>query len=930
MGREKFRSKGFNKPVVEEPKVEEPKVEQENKNTEENENMSGRDKFRRKGFNKPVVEEQEVPVVEEEQQEVPVVEEEETTIYEEVEFNANPLALTSLLFNKSKDEMKKEEKEMRKTEGKVVVSQKDLDADLNKLTGNLAVEFDYVQKHGGDTTDVKNRIVSTIFEAGKKSMVINEELYHQAEDVKYSETMYIHVVSPAGCNKKNSEQILDMFKKRQGVVECVITGGKTNPVNYHRGDDMITNIDIYSDIATVKRNGVYTLYKDPAKRISLSDANGSKKSYLNEHLLDIDVPAEIQKVVDGYMLFLVRFTDGKKGFVLCDDVDKLFKKEDEVSARIETVISKFSRKTLTNSGEKTNGNSYIESLVYNGPASNKGLGSHVLSKSIEIYTKNHEFHNFGKSTEAASRVYLNELVKDENGKDVVLSTKSNVRVVDTMLSKDLGGNKEKRNQANNGTTVPTGLNFNKDSKIGMLVTDAVMKQSISVYSKEVKEGAERKLNMEIEDYCSQDGALHFTYRIARRIGIPQGRANGIQGKFYAKANMDLAFDNIHKAFMAQIEEEGAAWAILGNPDNVQLIAEGNVIKSPEFKYWGKLYRQGRISLPEFQQLVIDAFSETTLFIHTLGMRYEKVNTSVQIWSKLPEVQSEYLARVLSVENFRGDPSVIGHRTDALGACLGGYKDAIGNALFKYLVVQEKMDQAASMIERGNIKIEGDTLKLHLDDTKLSSGKDNYHGTLGCTKVTNAVLDRLTTVLKQENLFDHLTEAQKNSDGIFAVDTACTVHVVELEERLQALYVSDEYVNATEEERAVMVEAEKIFIAIKYPSMGAQEYVVGRVLTIGEAFDRIMVRTDINIKVRMEMLISLFVINPFTIILPAYDWIKNKLAGLDADGDAVSCIFNKQVVAIMANNYRGKNLIPLLVPIKNDPNLESVKDKGYTV
>lgn len=88
------------------------------------------------------------------------------------------------------------------------------------------------------------------------------------------------------------------------------------------------------------------------------------------------------------------------------------------------------------------------------------------------------------------------------------------------------------------------------------------------------------------------------------------------------------------------------------------------------------------------------------------------------------------------------------------------------------------------------------------------------------------------------------------------------------------------------------------VGVKYPKQGSFEYLKGRVISTEEYENRVMANDKLSDVQKNEIIRHVNNLSGGVIMIPAIKTIKNMLAGLDVDGDAMQLFFDEELVDIV--------------------------------
>jgi len=91
---------------------------------------------------------------------------------------------------------------------------------------------------------------------------------------------------------------------------------------------------------------------------------------------------------------------------------------------------------------------------------------------------------------------------------------------------------------------------------------------------------------------------------------------------------------------------------------------------------------------------------------------------------------------------------------------------------------------------------------------------------------------------------------------------------------------------------------KRVVAVKYPKQHYAEYLKGRIVTLEEYRRRVMENPNLTDLQKRLIIKHVQNLSKGAIMIPAIETLKNQLAGMDFDGDAVSLFFDTRIVDIM--------------------------------
>lgn len=88
------------------------------------------------------------------------------------------------------------------------------------------------------------------------------------------------------------------------------------------------------------------------------------------------------------------------------------------------------------------------------------------------------------------------------------------------------------------------------------------------------------------------------------------------------------------------------------------------------------------------------------------------------------------------------------------------------------------------------------------------------------------------------------------------------------------------------------------IGVKYPKMHFVEYLKGKIISWKEYADRVRANLELTEAQKEVIIEHVRHLSPGAIMIPAVEHLKNMLAGMDFDGDAVQLFFDKDIVDIL--------------------------------
>lgn len=431
------------------------------------------------------------------------------------------------------------------------------------------------------------------------------------------------------------------------------------------------------------------------------------------------------------------------------------------------------------------------------------------------------------------------------------------------------------------------FNFGKDAEFGILVVEDKLEgvtDYTDVQDKEMKEMGIHVDNFTFDGMAVQNAKL--TQAIAKfMLGIElteeeacmisfQSRANVLVSKTYSATE-----DNAVFARMCDNIKANYNTFAIGDENNLCLILDANAYKL--------MTKENATSAELIKLYILDI------------ARYSISKTSGQLIDKFmakdPVATIKALKRLTSenidmyaVDKFDGNKDLVFDLRDNGSLAVQG--DVVNNmikvntervysdryAMEKVISGTIKLQEAA--VKKIKLPIESLFLRALFDYSKLIQSDVEY--ILGYDEDNHSLeaynLDIL--IAKEEIIAEIMDEYRAELEAGVEVSVAIKSRKAKLDEVLTS-------------------------VVIKYPCPGSEEFQLVRFLTLEEIAER--VELEIKEDADKELVYKYFSTKGSgCILLSPSNIVKNKLAGMDTDYDAVACIFEKELVDIVRNTDEG--------------------------
>lgn len=280
---------------------------------------------------------------------------------------------------------------------------------------------------------------------------------------------------------------------------------------------------------------------------------------------------------------------------------------------------------------------------------------------------------------------------------------------------------------------------------------------------------------------------------------------------------------------------------------------------------------------------------------------EGANSSKQFWSKL------------DLDVARTQLSIILDAKLALANLLSG-KGGMKTQLFiDALGADQVIDDEVAMEEYESEKLQSLKAMMSKDRIQMDSGAYVF---LTFDAVSTFYGDRVTKGVlgKRQTRYGMLVEAfsfefyVQNKEKIEAIENSLTLTNKEKKEQLDVLMSK---------------------IAVKYPSQGNEEFQMLRMLTLKELMELVRSMDQLSTKEQDETIEYFTVLNTNVTFLAAINYLKNKLAGLDVDGDSIVLIGGAEVLEAFAVKHNNANNVVVIVTRSDEKGRDELNKKLYT-
>lgn len=430
-----------------------------------------------------------------------------------------------------------------------------------------------------------------------------------------------------------------------------------------------------------------------------------------------------------------------------------------------------------------------------------------------------------------------------------------------------------------------GASFTKNG-FGLLIVDEKI-TGVSDYTADVNETMD-KMGIDIDNFIFDGAGFYSTdlmIHMAKKLtGIEltdeeaamisaQKRADVVMSKTYGAFDLPEIF-----AAMVNVVKNRYKTYPLGNKDNIVAILDKNAYKL--------LTKSHAIKADEIRLNVLDL---------------ARVSISSASTQMLEKFLSKDRTKALKVINALS--------TDTLNTHANGIYADESNFRFD--------------TKKDVLSLEGDVLSGMLKVNKERVDTDKYAMEkliAGCLKKQESILTKLKVDIRAlylRALFEYSSLIQDETDYILSVREGMVecynIDAVmsnntngEIDEIIEQFYVNIDNGMSVEEAKEMRTKAlDEILTAalIKYPCPGSEEYQLVRFLTLQEIAETIVEK--ISDEKSRELVFKMFSTKGSGCILIAQvNTVKNKLAGMDTDYDAVAAIFEKELVDIVRNEAKG--------------------------
>lgn len=424
-----------------------------------------------------------------------------------------------------------------------------------------------------------------------------------------------------------------------------------------------------------------------------------------------------------------------------------------------------------------------------------------------------------------------------------------------------------------------------NSKSGILVVKEKIK-GVEDYT-EAQHAEMKAMGIEIDDY-TYDGQLWMAASLVKRMvkntfGFNitdeeacalslQSRADVLVTKTYSATDYNEVINRIAERIKASYK-----YFVIGNEDNIEVIVDANGYKLMTENY---------------------AETATNIKLHVLDIaRHSMSNTSGQLLEKFMVKDSARVIKYLRKAAADRIDMYNYEKTEATD--LTFTTDNNGN-----LQIKEKLTDALIIRDRKRFELD-----------KFCMERLIYEN----IKLQKSAVNKLKLPVKSlflRALFDYSKLIQGEAEYILGYDKALDALECYSVSVTEANYyaieeISNEYkanlangMTVKEARRIRKAALDNILTAvtIKYPCPGSEEFQLVRFLTLEEIAERIVAKIS-DAKDR-ELVYKMFASKgDGNILISPCNTVKNKLAGMDTDYDAVAVIFEKELVDIVVESER---------------------------
>lgn len=377
----------------------------------------------------------------------------------------------------------------------------------------------------------------------------------------------------------------------------------------------------------------------------------------------------------------------------------------------------------------------------------------------------------------------------------------------------------------------------------------------------------------IVEYFRRAG-IEIAYSAIKGSGF-QMRTVGINDKVF---NLSLSKEEIQA--LSAFFMNNYKCTVVGNPDNIAYIVDGNGAKLPNMWRFDKLKAQEHgVEYGNFMMniLAMAMDSESKSSIQAIGKVYND-----EILDELTVNQHNMLVNSLD-RITKGSISTSGKCARAQKLFAANQERSINSHVAHDLAMSELSDQAIASIQKVKVPVDGVNLRAFFDNTFMYTGDEQSIFKVREGGVIEAYSKSVTKRYRKE-----LKEIQATYLNEIAVINAkeTDLEISKVEANLERAKAK---VN-----RTIAVDAILSSFTVKYPCPTNIEFAKFRYLAdfeVIEATDALNASKDIKTLVK-NLILQL---NDGIVMIAPLNTLKHKLAGMDTDFDGITSFFEKSIV-----------------------------------
>ena len=455
------------------------------------------------------------------------------------------------------------------------------------------------------------------------------------------------------------------------------------------------------------------------------------------------------------------------------------------------------------------------------------------------------------------------------------------------------------------------LNTVGNDKYGVLYLNTALTGGED-FIKEVKDALDAEYGVEIDNQITDGQAFGLenividafeehgvtVKRSAVRGSAFQMRTEGLNDKvfvsFYSRKVLNRIVKNIESKYRDMKDKEGRPVIhIIGNPDNIAYVVDGNAAKLPNF--W-RMNREDAdmygVEYGNFKMAILAPASSSNakLSLQALG-KIKSDATESMVCTNFYNMLGKSLERIIM-----GKVAVDGKTARTQKFFAANEDRSTSSASIHEMLLKEVADQGMSCIRKISVPVKGLNLRALFDNTHLVTGKDE----LSVLKVVDGKVQAYSKSvcdLNRVELAKIYAEYTTKVAELIAMKDAGDLD----EEGLRMALVIAKAVR-TEQTDKVMTS-----YTIKYPCPTDIEFAVFRYLAWFEVEEAIaeLACCDYDKELLTELYSNL---KDGIVMIAPLNTVKHRLAGMDTDYDGVTSFFEEVMVEAAVNNDKGDVVI----------------------